>query len=66
MIEEQNGLCAICKLPFSATARPVVDHKVGIRAILHHRCNIALGYVEKVIEEGLLKDMITYIGNYNA
>ena len=47
MLVGQDGLCAICGKP---PVRPCVDHDHAtgrVRAILCHRCNIALPYVER-------------------
>jgi hypothetical protein len=50
MLDEQEGKCAICELPFnSKTRRPVVDHnheKGGVRGILCDRCNKGLGFFD--------------------
>jgi hypothetical protein len=56
MLQEQNGVCAICKQPESRV-HPVTknlrqlavdhDHKTGkIRGLLCNRCNILLGFIE--------------------
>lgn len=46
MLSAQGGVCAICG---AAPKRPCVDHNHGTkrtRAILCHRCNIGLPYIE--------------------
>lgn len=50
MIKNQDGVCALCAEAFGEThhEKPVVDHchKTGrLRGIIHHRCNIALGFL---------------------
>jgi hypothetical protein len=47
MHAEQRGLCAICSDPMR---RPVVDHDHAtgkVRALLCHKCNLALGHIER-------------------
>lgn|SRR5271157_3198267 len=46
MLEEQHHLCALCFEPFDESYAPAVDHnhETGkARAILHTRCNSAIG-----------------------
>lgn len=56
MLEEQGGVCAICKKPEITpgrfgTIKPLsVDHDHGtgdVRALLCHHCNVALGYMDE-------------------
>lgn len=47
LIEQANGLCAICSEP----AKLAVDHDHAtgnVRGMLCHRCNLRLGWVEQV------------------
>ena len=50
LYEEQLGICDVCHLPLPEDFRKSHldhNHKTGkIRAVLHRRCNIAVGYVE--------------------
>lgn len=76
LLTKQEGLCDICKIsltdPFSfhRGAQPVVDHdyKTGkSRGIVCTRCNIALGWVEKVFKDpDWLDGMIMYLRKHNV
>jgi len=47
MIDEQNGICAICQEEISSNSHVDHDHETGqIRAILCKNCNIALGLLK--------------------
>jgi hypothetical protein len=49
-LHRQSFRCPICRLPFGGATRVHVDHchRTGrLRGILCHRCNIALGFIEK-------------------
>ena len=62
MVEEQKGVCYICKSDNSAKRNLNVDHchKTGkIRRLLCDRCNMTLGLVNDSIE--LLKHFIHYL-----
>ena len=67
MLEEQNGVCAICKsletkILWGAVIRLSVDHdhKTGkVRGLLCDRCNRALGTVND--DANLLKKLIKYL-----
>lgn len=61
MLELQNGVCAICKLP-QLYKRLAVDHdhKSGkIRGLLCNSCNILLGCVER--KPNLISDITKYL-----
>ncbi|SVB85171.1 uncharacterized protein METZ01_LOCUS238025 [marine metagenome] len=72
MILEQDNKCARCHLPFEGNGRgkpltPVVDHDHSysegdpnsVRAILHNKCNLMVGWHNDSIEE--LKLSIDYL-----
>lgn len=67
LLEKQNGVCAICEEPETATrdGAPVRlsvdhDHATGrVRGLLCHGCNRALGLVEDDVD--LLRQMLTYL-----
>ena len=73
-MEEQDGLCAICKQPpktrkvKGGTAKRLCidhDHKTGkIRSLLCANCNLVLGHLENNYE--LIPIMLQYITNHNA
>ena len=62
MIQDQDNKCLRCGLPFEGRSKsplsPVVDHdhsfKQGdpksVRGIIHHKCNLLLGYHEDIEE----------------
>jgi hypothetical protein len=74
MVRLQNNLCAICGQEevavhyTSGKLRPLsVDHNhvTGkVRALLCHRCNAVLGFVEKSPE--LLQKILKYRDHYNG
>jgi DNA-directed RNA polymerase subunit RPC12/RpoP len=48
MIQEQNGLCAICGKPNTVGGKLFIDHNhitKKVRGLLCHHCNSALGYL---------------------
>lgn len=67
---EQNGVCAMCKQPETCTRngkvkRLAVDHdrKTDIvRGLLCMRCNILLGWLEKIEETGFIIEANIYRG----
>jgi len=64
MLEDQKGLCGICKEPM---AKAYVDHchESGIvRELLCFSCNISLGHFKDNIET--LKSAIAYLEKHNA
>ncbi len=71
MLKSQNGVCAICNQPETATDNRngkvkllAIDHshKTGnIRSLLCNRCNLLLGRIEVDIERS--KKMIIYLEN---
>jgi alpha-D-ribose 1-methylphosphonate 5-triphosphate diphosphatase PhnM len=74
MLLTQNGRCDICGQPFhwrlgepfkSRTA-PVVDHDhvtKKVRALVHQRCNVALGFIES---SGLLSQCLAYLAKHKG
>ena len=53
MLEQQNGLCGICKLDKCSTGKNFCidhDHETGkVRGLLCYSCNVRLGWYEKKI-----------------
>jgi len=68
MFEAQNGVCAICGRPETATLNGIAkrlavdhNHETGeIRGLLCHKCNGTLGYVDESID--ILLSIIIYLG----
>jgi hypothetical protein len=60
--EKQSGLCDLCELPLPATPSDIkIDHchkQNFVRALLHHKCNVGLHYVE---DDKFLAQAIRYI-----
>lgn len=53
MLLQQEGKCAICKINFSESEKPNIDHcheKGHVRGLLCSPCNIVLGYMEKTLK----------------
>lgn len=57
LLEKQNGVCAICKLPERANSKHgvlnnlAVDHNhktEKVRGLLCYSCNVKLGYLENI------------------
>lgn len=51
MLEQQGGVCAICKEPNQDFRRMHVDHchkTLRVRGLLCIRCNTTLGMIERV------------------
>lgn len=48
LLEEQNGLCALCQEPIDANEAVLDhDHRSGhVRAVLHRGCNAYAGHLE--------------------
>lgn len=61
MLEEQGGVCALCgKKPGRIRLAVDHDHKTGtVRALLHARCNRAIGVFEFSVDT--LIRLIAYI-----
>lgn len=68
IVEEQDGLCAVCRQPETADGRHGEtkelavdhDHETGeIRGLLCHRCNTALGLVND--DTKILRAMASYL-----
>jgi hypothetical protein len=66
LLEQQGGLCAICKLPCTEE-QACLDHKHGkstdkpdesgyVRGVLHRGCNAAEGKVHNTLRRGGIKD----------
>ena len=61
MLEEQNGVCAICNTP-PTTQRLAVDHdhETGkVRGLLCRKCNFGIGYLQDNVET--LAQAIVYL-----
>ena len=69
MVEKQNGVCAICGNPETATSHGTIrrlsvdhDHETGeVRGLLCSKCNFALGLF---YSEGLLNSAKDYLRGY--
>lgn len=49
MLIEQSGRCSLCTEPLVGKVDVDHDHVTGkVRGLLHHRCNVALPYIEDV------------------
>lgn len=62
MLEEQNGMCALCgKPPYSSRSLSVDhDHATGaIRGLVHQKCNTVIGLAQDSIE--YLEKAISYL-----
>lgn len=49
LLDNQKGVCAICKLPPEGDIPLYVDHchtTNRVRGLLHNRCNLALGMLQ--------------------
>lgn len=62
MLEKQSGLCDLCELPLPEDIDKIhVDHchtQGHVRALLHGRCNMGLGFIEN---DKFLAHAIRYI-----
>lgn len=65
MYGEQKGLCKLCNEPLPEDiGKCQVDHDHetdSVRGLLHHRCNLFLGYLEQ--DEEFLEKALTYLEN---
>lgn len=62
MLEEQGGLCAICRRPCSTGRRLSVDHDrrtKRVRGLLCNRCNRGIGYLGDDAER--LEEAVAYL-----
>ncbi len=62
MLEQQNGVCAVCGKTNKDGKRLAVDHDhetLEVRGLLCHRCNVALGMVDDDVN--ILTNLIEYI-----
>jgi len=62
---QQNGLCAICKMPPSSQKGLIVDHchdSNKVRALLCYSCNSFIGLAKD--SEEILQSAITYLKKY--
>lgn len=67
MFKNQNGVCAICNLP-EINGRLSIDHnhQTGkIRGLLCRSCNVLLGYLERIKNDGFIKKAEKYLRNYS-
>lgn len=61
---EQNGVCAVCKLP-NASKALAVDHShetLAIRGLLCDKCNTALGLLDE--DPKRMQSLIAYVAKY--
>lgn len=65
MVEEQGGVCAICKCPDPRNQLCIDhNHRTGdIRGLLCHRCNRGLGIIRDDVN--VLYDFIKYLNKYD-
>ena len=71
MWHDQNGLCAVCGEPETATLRGIVkhlsvdhNHETGrVRALLCNNCNCSLGFAEDSVER--LISLAEYLKRHN-
>jgi Recombination endonuclease VII len=64
LLAEQNGTCAVCKLPNSFKSF-AVDHNhitLAVRGLLCDKCNTALGLLDEDIER--MASLISYVKKY--
>ena len=62
MIDNQNGLCAICNNPLKSTHDVCVDHchtTNKVRGILCRKCNLGIGHLNDSLD--ILKSAIKYL-----
>lgn len=71
MLEEQNGVCGICKKKIEDVSKRrkylCVDHdhnSMKLRGLLCPQCNKAIGTIDENIDT--LKNMISYIKEFNG
>lgn len=72
LAQEQNGCCAICRLPLGKIAPfdPVLDHchlTGAVRGVLHRCCNAVLGKIENGAKRYGLQRIIDFakgLGDY--
>lgn len=70
LLEEQGGVCAICKQPETQTRHGRIkelavdhDHTTGlVRALLCHACNVAIGYLRD--DPDLARSVANYLENH--
>lgn len=65
MLEEQQGLCALCGEPFDEPRAPAVDHDHTTgktRALLHNRCNVAIGLLGDSLQK--IRLALHYLESY--
>ncbi len=58
MFKKQKGRCRVCglRLPGVRRSHTDHDHESGkVRALLHRRCNIIVGYIENELHEKALR-----------
>lgn len=60
MVENQKGLCAICKKPPSKILFVDHCHETGkVRGLLCHKCNVGLGYLGDSVQG--IKNALEYL-----
>lgn len=60
ILESQNGLCAICKVPSLKTLHVDHNHSSGkVRGLLCFKCNVAVGLLKDNIEN--TKSLLEYL-----
>lgn len=62
ILERQSSLCDLCELPLPENISKIsIDHchKQGhVRALLHHRCNVGLAFIE---DDKFLANAVRYV-----
>src|SRR6185437_17163366 len=66
LFEQQKGVCPVCEKPLPIeTSKQCVDHDHNTgycRALVHHSCNLWIGFVEA--NEGITRRVDEYLARY--
>jgi hypothetical protein len=66
MIDDQDGLCAICKIILTKTHDVCVDHNhttKAIRGILCRKCNLGIGHLNDSVQ--ILENAVQYLNQHS-